>query len=105
MQAGLPNLFIEIDHTKIIYMVGLYDENQNFKVIEKVISNKEGIDKYRSINIELIENVLKKNIQVIEDKLNCVFKDVTLILNASYYSCINISGFKKLNGSRDWFGL
>ena len=37
---------------------------------------------------------------LIEDKLDYVFKEVTIILGNFNYSCTNISGFKKLNGSQ-----
>ena len=37
---------------------------------------------------------------IIEKKLDHVFKDLTLIIDSFDYSCINITGFKKLNGSQ-----
>ncbi len=100
MKTDIPTLFVEINHSNLIFIAGLYDDNYNFEIIEKIISKKEGIDKNKFTNIELIENTIKNNVKKIEEKLNCVFKDVTIILDYSFYSCINISGFKKLNGSQ-----
>ncbi len=100
MQVDTPTLFVEINHLNFVFIAGLYDDSQNFKIIEKVIAEKEGMDESKFINIELIENKIKKNIKIIEDKLNYVFKDITIILDHSFFSCINISGFKKLNGSQ-----
>tara|TARA_X000001036_G_C20637746_1_gene789838 strand:+ start:485 stop:1675 length:1191 start_codon:yes stop_codon:yes gene_type:complete len=100
MRENTPTLFIEINHTNFIFIAGLYDDNNNFKTIEKIISKKEGIDENKFTNIELINNTIKTNIKIIEEKLNHIFQDVTIILDHSFYSSINISGFKKLNGSQ-----
>ena len=100
MQENTPTLFFEINHLNFVFIVGLYDDTQDLKIIEKIITAKEGMDENKFLNIELIENIIKKNVKKIEDKLNCVFKDVTIILDHSFYSCTNISGFKKLNGSQ-----
>jgi len=100
MQTDIPDLFVEINYSNYIFVVGIYDDSQNFKIIEKIIMPNEGINKNKFININQAQEVIKKNVQAIEDKLNYVFKDVTIILDNFYYSCINISGFKKLNGSQ-----
>ena len=100
MQTDTPNLFIEINYSNYIFVAGIYDDSQNFKIIEKIIAPNEGINKNKFTNIDQAKEVIKKNVQSIESKLNYVFKDVTIILDNLYYSCINISGFKKLNGSQ-----
>ena len=100
MQTDIPDLFVEINHSNYIFVVGIYDDSQNFKIIEKIIMPNEGINKNKFTNINQAQEVIKKNVQEIEDKLNYVFKDVTIVLDNFYYSCINISGFKKLNGSQ-----
>ena len=100
MQTGIPTLFVEINDLNYIFVVGKYDENQNLKIIEKIITPNEGIAQNKFINIDLAEKLIKKNIQTIEDKINYVFKEVTIIIDTFENSCINISGFKKLNGSQ-----
>ena len=100
MQTGIPTLFVEINDLNYIFVVGKYDENQNLKIIEKIITPNEGIEKNKFTNINLAEKLIKKNIQTIEDKINYVFKEVTIIIDTFENSCINISGFKKLNGSQ-----
>ncbi len=100
MQTDIPNLFIEINYSNYIFVAGIYDDSQNFRIIEKIIASNEGINKNKFTNIDQAKEVIKKNVQSIESKLNYVFKDVTIILDNLYYSCINISGFKKLNGSQ-----
>ena len=100
MQTDIPTLFVEINDLNYIFVVGKYDENQKLKIIEKIIIPNEGIEKNKFTNIDLAEKVIKKNIQTIEDKINYVFKEVTIIIDTFENSCINISGFKKLNGSQ-----
>ena len=97
MQTGIPTLFVEINDLNYIFVVGKYDENQNLKIIEKIITPNEGIEKNKFINIDLAEKLIKKSIQTIEDKINYIFKEVTVIIDTFENSCINISGFKKLN--------
>ena len=100
MQTNIPTLFVEINDLNYIFVVGKYDENQNLKIIEKIITPNEGIENKKFINIDLAEKLIKQNIQNIEDKINYIFKEVTIIIDTFENSCINISGFKKLNGSQ-----
>ena len=100
MQTDIPTLFVEINESNYIFVAGIHDDNQNFKIIEKIISPNEGISKNKFIDIYQAQAEIKKNVQIIEDKLNYVFKEVTIIVDGFDYSCINISGFKKLNGSQ-----
>ncbi len=100
MQTDTPYLFVEINFSNYIFVAGTYDKNQNLKIIEKIAIRNEGSINNKFTNFEQAHNVIKKNIQTIEDKLNYVFKDVIVILDNFSLSCINISASKKLNGSQ-----
>ena len=100
MKTDIPILFVEINNLNYVFAAGLYDDSQNLKIIENIIIPSEGINKNKFTNIDQAQEVIKKNIQAIENKLNYVFKDVIIILDNPDYSCVNISGFKKLNGSQ-----
>ncbi len=100
MEIDHPNLFIEINEKNYIFVAVTYDENQNLKVVEKITAPSVGIDKNKFISIDQASEEIKKNIAIIEKKLNYIFKDVTVVIDNFDYSCINISGFKKLNGSQ-----
>ena len=100
MEIDHPILFIEINDTNYIFVAGIYDENQNLKITEKIIAPNTGIDKNKFVSIDNANEEIKKNIGIIEKKLNYIFKDVILVIDNFDYSCINISGFKKLNGSQ-----
>ena len=81
MKRGIPTLFVEINDLNYIFVVGKYDENQNLKIIEKIIIPNEGIEKNKFINIDLAEKLIKKSIQTIENKINYIFKEVTVIID------------------------
>ena len=100
MKNNIPILFVEINDLNYIFVAGIYDENKKFKVVEKIITPNEEISKERLINIENASNIIKKNVELIENKLNYVFKDLTIIIENFDFTCVNISGSKKLNGSK-----
>tara|TARA_X000001036_G_scaffold9452_1_gene8417 strand:- start:5626 stop:6828 length:1203 start_codon:yes stop_codon:yes gene_type:complete len=100
MQTDIPTLFVEINDSNYIFVACIYDNNQNLKIVEKIITPNEGIIENKFINIDQAQGAIKKNVQIIEDRLNYVFKEVNIIIDNFDYSCVNISGFKKLNGSQ-----
>ena len=100
MEINRPALFIEINEKNYNFVAGIHDENQNFKVIEKITTLSEGIEKNKFINIDQASESIKKSISIIEKKINYIFKNVTIILENFDYLCINLSGFKRLNGSQ-----
>ena len=99
MNNDEPILFIEINEINFIFAAGVYN-NDNLEVVEKITAPHIGIDKNKFIDIFKASETLKNNIKKIEDKLDCIFKDVTVILDNFDCTCINVSGFKKLNGSQ-----
>ena len=100
MQTDTPSLFVEINNTNYIFVVGKYNENQKLEILEKLITPSEGIYKNKFIDINEVSDIIKKNIEIIEKKINFIFKDLILIIDNFDYSCVNISGFKKLDGSQ-----
>ena len=100
MQTDTPSLFVEINNTNYIFVVGKYNENQKLEILEKLITPSEGVYKNKFTNINEVSDIIKKNVEVIEKKFNFIFKDLILIIDNFDYSCVNISGFKKLDGSQ-----
>jgi len=100
MKPDIPNLFVEINEINYIFVVGKYDESYNLKIIDKIVVPIEEIKNNNFINIEQAQDIVKKNIHLIENKLNYVFNEVTIILDKFDCSHLSISGFKKLNGSQ-----
>jgi len=100
MQTDIPILFVEINDANYIFAACVYDDGQNLKIIERIIEPNKGINKNKFTNINEAQEVIKENVKAIENKLNCVFEEATIIIDSFECSCINISGFKKLNGSQ-----
>ena len=100
MQNENLTFFVEINESDYVFVAGFYDENKKLKVIEKIITPIKGIYKRKFTNIEESISVIKKNIELIENRLKYIFKDLILVIDNFDYYCLNISGFKKLNGSQ-----
>ena len=93
-------LFIEINHSKFIFSVGNKDEENKIKIIYSQSDPIQGIENFKFTDLELVLKLIKKNILVIEQKLNFIFKEVILIINNFNCSFINLTGYNKLNGSQ-----
>ena len=100
MQKNFPVIFVEINHLNFTFVAGVYDNNQNLKIVEKNLIPNEGMGKNKFTDINIVQEIIKKNIQLIESKLDYIFKEVIVILDFFNYSCLSLSGFKKLNGSQ-----
>ena len=100
MSDETPKLFVEINDSKIIFVAGNYDENLNFSIIEKNVSSSNEFFNNELIDLNRSVEIIKKNIEIIENKINYIFKEVTIILDKFNFSCINISGYKRLNQSQ-----
>ena len=94
---NLPKLFISIGDLKISLIAGYNDDQNSFKILEKLILPIDSINENKFIDLDKITNVIKKNIFIIEQKVNYTFKDIIVILNNFEVSFLNLCGFKKLN--------
>ena len=100
MEIYSPKLYIEINNSEYIFAVGDENEKKDFKIIYKSINQLKGIQKNRITDFELVFNIIKKNVYAIEQELNFTFKEIFLIINNFDCSFINLTGYKKLNGSQ-----
>ena len=100
MEINSPKFFIEINKFEYIFGVGDHDENKDFQLIYKNSIPLQAISNNRIIDFDLAHNTIKENIYLIEQKFNYTFKDVVLILNNFHCSFVNLTGYKKLNGSQ-----
>ena len=97
---NLPKLFISIDDLEIFLIVGHNDDKKNFKILEKLILPIYSIDENKTLNLNKVAENIKKNILIIERKVNYTFKDIIVIINNFDISFLNFCGFKKLNGAQ-----
>ncbi len=100
MKLNKPYLIIDLNDNKIIFLVILFNEQKNFKILKKIILESSGIKNGHIIDIEIVSQLLKKNINNIEEEINYFFSDVAIIINPNEINCLNVSGYKKLNGSQ-----
>lgn len=100
MESNSHSLFVEINNYEFTFIVTKNFEDNGFKLIYKKSLPLEGISKNQISDSERLKEIFKKNIYLIEQKLNFVFKEVILILDNFNYSLINFAGYRKLNGSQ-----
>ena len=100
MQLKKPYLIIDLNDNKVIFFVVSFNEKKDFKLLKKIILDSEGIQNGRIIDVEIVSRLLKKTISIIEDDLNYFFSNAAVIINPSQLNCLNVSGYKKLNGSQ-----
>ena len=95
-----PQLFIDIDDKKIVFVVVVYDKKLDFKILKTICINSAGVKKGKIIDIDISSNALKKTIHQIEEEINYIFNNATIVINPSDINCLNVSGYKKLSGSQ-----
>jgi cell division protein FtsA len=100
MQLNEPHLIIDLNDSKLIFFVVSFNEENNFKVLKKIVLETEGFQNGCIVNIKVVSQLLKKTINIIEDDLNFFFSNVTIVINPNQINCLNVSGYKKLNGSQ-----
>ena len=89
-----PTLFIEINNSEYFFAVADSNEEEEFNLIYKHTAPIRGIENSRISNFDLVYNDIKKNIYLIEQNLNFIFKDTVLIINNFHCSFINYTGYK-----------
>ena len=100
MQLNEPYLIIDLKDNKIIFFVVTFNEKKDFKVLKNINLQTEGIQEGRVINIETVSQLFKKTLNSIEEDINFIFSNVAVIINPNLVNCLNVSGYKKLNGSQ-----
>ncbi len=93
-------LIIELDDDKIKYGVFETDEESDYKLLTKKISNNAGIEKGKILDLDQSTKTISADLHNIEKKVSKVFKSISVVLNQKDVFCTNLSGFKKLNGSK-----
>ena len=100
MQNYNLNLYLEINNSNFIFYVAENNENEELKIVHKLDVCLEEFKNNRISDLEKVFNKIKKNVYLIEQKFNYTFKELILILENFQPSFVNLTGFKKLNGSQ-----
>ena len=75
------NLFLELNDENLFVVVGEYDDELNFKIIEKEIFSQSGFKNGKIVNLDSSVENLKKIISKIEDRSKLFFSDINVIIN------------------------
>ena len=94
------NLYIEINDESFLVAIGEHDDELNFKILEHELYSPSGFKNGKIINLATTVENLKKAVKKVESKSNLFFSEINVIINQTDVECINISGFKKLNGNQ-----
>ena len=100
MKNSSLTFYLEINNTSYIFFVSENDEQGNFKIVYKLEIPQNNINNNIITDLEEISRTIKTNVYIIEQKLNHTFKEIILILENFNPTFINLSGYKKLNGSQ-----
>jgi cell division protein FtsA len=100
MKLNEPYLIVNFNDDKLIFSTISYNENKDYKLIKNITIDSQGIHNGKITDIELVTKLTKKIVNSIEDELNYSFSKVSVIINPKNVNCLNISGYKKLNGSK-----
>ena len=93
-------LIAEISDNHIRYLIYKFDERSQYKILSKKISKNNGIRKGKIVDFEFSSKKINEDIKFLERESNQTFKNISLVINEPEISCINLSGFKKLKGSK-----
>ena len=100
MENIRSTLFVEINKFEYIFAVGNYKNDNTCELLQKINVPIKGITNNKISDFEIFLSIIKENIFLIEQKLNCTLKDVVIILDTFEYYTTSVSGLKKLNGSQ-----
>lgn len=95
-----PNLIVDLNDEFFIFTVFSCNQDKKLEIIKKKIIKSSGIKNGKIIDQNLVSNLIKNTINEIEDEINFFFSSTSIIINPADIKCLNISGYKKLNGSQ-----
>ena len=93
-------LLIELDDQHLKITAGFQDDEFNFKIIATEVISTNNFENGQIKDLERSVIDLKTGLEIIEKKLNTIFTEAYVITNQKNFDCINVSGFKKMNGNQ-----
>ena len=96
----MKDLLIEFNNNNILFSVVELDAELNYQILHTEIINTTLIENGKISNFETASKIIIENLIEIEKKFDQTFKNANLLLDHDNHFCINVSGYKKLNGSQ-----
>ena len=100
MEDDNLKLYLEINNSNLIFFVCKKNHDNNFLISHKLEVQTKGLENNRISDFDKVYRIIKENIYLIEKKFDITFKEIVLILDNFNPSFVNLSGYKKLNGSQ-----
>ena len=94
------NLIAEIANDKIRYIIYTHNEKSELEILSKKIFENTGIKKGKILDFDYTSKKINDDLKNLEKESDKTFNNISLVINEPEISCTNISGFKKLNGSK-----
>ena len=90
MRTNLLSLFLEINRKDFIFVVGDRKEDNEFNLLYSKTISQDGFKENKIISVELVYKIFKENIYLIEQKFNCVFEEIIVVLHSNFEDKIYI---------------
>ena len=78
-------LIIELDNDKIKYGVFETNEEADYKLLTKKISNNAGIEKGKILDLDQSAKTISADLHNIEKEVSKVFKSISVVLNQKMF--------------------
>ena len=93
-------LIAEIADDQIRYILYQQNTDSEYKILNKKISTNTGIRKGKILDFNYTAKKINEDVKNIEKESNKIFKDISIIINEPEILCTNLTGIKKINGSK-----
>jgi len=93
-------LMAEISGDQIRYVIYEQQEKSEYKILKKKVSKNVGIKKGKISDFDYTSKKINDDLKNLEKESDKIFRNISIVVNEPEISCTNLSGFKKLNGSK-----
>ncbi len=93
-------LMAEISEDQIRYVIYEQYEKSQYKILKKKISKNIGIKKGKILDFNYTSKKINEDLKNLERESEKIFRTISIVVYEPEISCTNLSGFKKLNGSK-----
>ena len=93
-------LIAEIGDNEIKYVVYEKNDKSEYKILKKKVSENTGIIKGKILDFNYTAEKINNDLKNLEKDHDKIFSNISILINEPEILCTNLSGFKRLNGSK-----
>ena len=90
----------EISEDQIRYVIYEHYKKSKYKILKKKISKNIFIKKGKILDFNYTSKKINEDLKNLERESEKIFRTISIVVYEPEISCTNLSGFKKLNGSK-----